>query len=142
MYGTAKKYEKFGRERLIKLAKHLQKGEGCGTPDCAIGKLPALFPALWKLGEKSVPVLGTRPPVLTSWPCEIQSISHAAYFFGIDYLLAEMLFLPGEPRPWARESELSQNATRLDVSTSIMSFIKWYDPKVQEALEKQERCAA
>mgnify|MGYP003328560311 FL=1 len=142
MYGTAKKYEKFGRERLIKLAKHLQKGKGCGTLGCAIGELPALFPALWKRGEKSAPVLGTKPPVLTSWPCEIQSISHAAYFFGIDYILAEMLFLPNEPRPWERDRELSNKATHGDFATSIMNFIKWYDPKVQEALEKQERCAA
>jgi hypothetical protein len=144
MYSTAKKYEKFGRQRLLKLAHHLQKGKCRETINCAISQLPALFPALWKFGEKSVPILGTKPPALTSWPWEIQPISHAAYFFGIDYLLAEMLFLPNEPRPWAREGEgeLSENATRRDVYTSIMNFIKWYDPKVHEALEKQERWTA
>lgn len=105
-----KKQTKY-RDRLIKLARHLEKGmlghekfnfatfhrgkattDFCGTEGCAIGECPVVFPEEWEF-HPSVYDFDAILPGLIGLE-EPHVIDHAMKFFGLNKGEAYHLFLP------------------------------------------------
>lgn len=113
---------RFNQEALSILAQHLRglpRGEQfryqhfvteldteCGSICCGLGHLPGLFPADWgycatgggETGYQYVPVLhglcGLKTADKLQFHCwATQSVTHAAFYFGIPYWVAEEVFI-------------------------------------------------
>ena len=137
--------KKIHRERLLKLADHLEKGKlghkkfdfsqwngnasrelaplnTCGTNGCAIGECPIVFPRLWKFGDY-YPELRRGHQ---GFPRK-----DAMPFFGVSHEESHVLFIPrGDLEDGTRVGPLRQmsaRATRYRVAKQIRRFVAWKD---------------
>lgn len=120
-----------GRERLAKLAEHLEKGKlghdefdfgvfnfpfmpKCGTAGCAVGECPIVFADDWTFNEYGEPALRVVPsddPLIDS-----------ATFFGVGSDASKNLFMPGPFTRYTRAG-LDESATRYQVAANIRAFL-------------------
>lgn len=107
------------KERLLKLAEHLESGvlghtefrfdrlndkwtetNPCGTQGCALGECPIAFPKEWEfrfMRNEFIPVLKTQKESTGERrPAVIESFPSAEEFFDIDEDESTLLFQPGE----------------------------------------------
>lgn len=109
--------KKICRERLLKLAKHLESGNlghkiftmsvfnvgdrdpgtGCGTAGCAIGECPIAFPGEWEFSE-----FRKEPRLIGEYTC----MGSAMRFFGINVKQYELLFGPIQERSPQEEADV------------------------------------
>lgn len=127
------------KERLLKLAKHLERGQlghknfsfahynisasggydesGCGTMGCAIGECPIIFPKFWHFNEMTEPLLRTDDGN--------DPIRSAMEFFDISRNEAFHLFMPSSQSPHYYGGQyLNGRATKEEVAANIRAFIK------------------
>lgn len=148
---------RIGRQRLLKLAEHLEKGQlghekfdfanfnggkydgqvrsyKCGSCGCGIGECPILFKRDWVFGKRALPVLRRYRDEARSFLRKGThiSIASAAEFFAIPIHHTEHLFLPDEFRVWASGGTLTESATAAQVARSIREFVAWNDNVLTE----------
>lgn len=130
--------KKIHKDRLLKLALHLEKGKlghkkfnfavynggkdglqleenGCGYAGCAIGECPFVFPGQW--------TFRAGWPRLTRGSFDYTS-GDGAEFFGLVSFEFSHLFKPGSQFPPSYGGKvLQRNATRKQVAKGIRAFI-------------------
>jgi hypothetical protein len=126
------------KERLLKLAEHLEHGQlehvmfyfgswnanqslkslstnGCGYAGCAIGECPIAFPDSWKWLHGK-PTLKENEDSLPE--------RDAATFFGLNHIEFGHLFIPDDQSPERYGGiELSNSATKEQVASNIRIFV-------------------
>lgn len=125
-------YYPTGRERLLLLAEHLEKGKlghaqfnfgifndshapTCGTAGCAIGECPILFPKDWNWGKRGEPLLidGRR----------YDASEDGERFFGLDEREFDHLFIPLCQVHLYGGEILDDDATAAEVAANIRAFV-------------------
>lgn len=124
------------RERLQKLAEHLESGKlahkkfdikyynvgdetgpfplkgQCGTVGCALGECPAVWPELWRWTTNGVILTGS---VESFSGDEYDGLSAGAEFFEIPFSQSRSLFMPS--------GYLHEEVTALDVAKKIRGLL-------------------
>lgn len=133
----------YHRQRLLKLATHLESGELshqkfdfgffhlpfvrcaastkpdnsnlCGFAGCAVGECPAVFPKRWRMARFGPKLKGTRG---------LSTLEQAQKDFDLRQLEAQHLFIPGEQKPSTFGGRfLEATATRRQVAKNIRIFV-------------------
>ncbi len=124
------------KERLLKLAEHLESGvlghkefdfdqfntglrgeKGCGTVGCALGECPIVFPKSWKFGGYTKMLPGLKRGKLYTYEA-------AEKFFGVSGAASQHLFCPSAQNTQEfGGNDLDRNATRHQVAANIRAFV-------------------
>lgn len=145
-----KKLASLHKERLEKLAAHLEKGKlghekftfalinsgprdkrGLGRSGCALGELPFAFPGQYVFTSEGVlRRVGVKYPDYFS-----RCLAYADKFFDLNCEAYYWLFIPESlPRPWAKNKTLGKNATRRHVAANIRQYIRWREREASKPL--------
>jgi hypothetical protein len=142
--------KKLHKDRLLKLAEHLEKGKlghkifafqvfnyspvgefdgkGCGTMGCAIGECPFVFPKYWKFVDSGV--RNERVPILKTAKSNAPFYS-VEEFFGINGREYDHLFAPLMQQPTLFSGkELGYEAAPEEVASNIREFVKRKEKKL------------
>lgn len=141
----------YHKERLLKLAKHLEKGKlghktfdfrfinefldvpvrlnKCGTNGCACGELPIVFKDDFKFALGGIAL---KAKMSSKFEMNAPSVNaHLKWFYEVCWFLGlserecEYLFLPNNYNELYGGKELGDFASRKDVASNIKKFIEY-----------------